>query len=149
MPFGALRAVLPATLHKVNRLVAFDLIDHIRLHSSICHHRRPNNRAFATNHQYIVKLNCLSSICSQFFNAEHIARLNFILLTTGFKNRKHIVFLLLPRSLASLSGRFGWQPPRTARPIRRMLDQMQTHPMEPRLLSSCCAKSRPLQRAFL
>ena len=90
MTLRALRAVLTATLHKVDHLVAFDLVDHVSLNSRAFNHRRTDG---GTHHQNFVELNFFTSISSKFLNAKHIARLNPILLAAGFHDREHGLFL--------------------------------------------------------
>jgi hypothetical protein len=82
--------VLPAALYEVDGLVAFDLVDHFGLNTSVCHKRRAN---VVANHQNFVELNSFASFRSDFLDTQYIARFDSVLFATGFENRKHIVFL--------------------------------------------------------
>ena len=86
MTLGALRPVLAAALDKVDDLVALDLVDDLGLHRSTCHQRRADS---GPKHQNIVELNFIALGGCKLFNAEHIARVNFVLLATGLEDRKH------------------------------------------------------------
>ena len=95
--FCALRAVLTATFDEVNDFFAFNLGYNFSLNSRASHERRPNGDTFATNHQDIIELDFVSSFGSQFFNAQHIACLHFILLAACFQDREHGLSFLLSR----------------------------------------------------
>ena len=92
MAFGALRRMLPTALHKVDHLVALDLINNVSLHSRAFNHRRAHS---GTHHKHFIKLNFFTSISSELFNAEDITRLYPILLAAGFEDRKHGHFLFI------------------------------------------------------
>mmetsp|Transcript_28769 Transcript_28769/g.54585 ORF Transcript_28769/g.54585 Transcript_28769/m.54585 type:complete len:277 (+) Transcript_28769:347-1177(+) len=98
--FGPLGRVFPAALDEVDGLGALELFDHFGLYARISHHGGANDRGVATDHQNFVELDSVTCICGQFFNAEHVARLNFVLFAAGFENREHMSFLYLPRPVA-------------------------------------------------
>ncbi len=79
MALRALRAVLTAALDEVDQLFAFDLVDHSGLNSSTRHKRRTKHRLVATDHQNFVELNGFTRCSRQFFNAQNVTRLHFIL----------------------------------------------------------------------
>ena len=87
--------MLAATLDEVDDLVTLDLVDHIRLHRCAFHKRGADGGA---HHQNLVELNFFASVGGEFLNAEHIARLNPILLAAGLEDRKHLIFLSYPAS---------------------------------------------------
>src|SRR6056297_373090 len=105
---GPLRAVLAAALDEVDDLVTLDLIDDLGLHGGTRDKGRTDHRRVTAQHQYFVELNCLTGIRCKLFDTEHVTRLHLVLLATGLEDRKHGLFLFLPRSvvpaLAGVSG---------------------------------------------
>jgi hypothetical protein len=108
---GALRAVLTTTLDVVDRLFAFDLVDHFGNNASASHHRHAEGDGFAANHQNLVELDLVTSIGGQLFNAQNVTRLHFVLLATGLEDRKHGLSFLVSASCGPrcrvLVGPFG------------------------------------------
>ena len=90
---GALRAVLAATLDEGDRLFALDLVDHLGLDARALDEGGADR---AADHEDIVELNLVAGIGRQFFHAEHVARLDPVLLAAGLEDRKHLNFLLIP-----------------------------------------------------
>ena len=102
MTLGALRAVLTTALDEVDGFLAFDLVDHFGLHGGTRNHRRAQNRRIAAQHQHVVELDSLTCISGQFFHAQRIAGLDFVLFAAGFQNREHLSLPLLPRPVVPL-----------------------------------------------
>ena len=81
MAFSALGGVLPAALNEVNRLVAFDLVDHFGLHASVGNEGQAH---VVANHQNFIKLNLIASFGSDLFDAQYITCGDSVLFAAGF-----------------------------------------------------------------
>src|SRR5690606_34615932 len=103
---GALAGMLAPTLDEVDDLVTLDLINHLGLHSRVRNERHAYDGLVTAQHQNLVELNFFTGVGSKFFNPEHVARLNLVLLATGLEDRKHLVFLRICRALWSPVGSF-------------------------------------------
>jgi hypothetical protein len=97
--FGALAGVFPATLHIVDQLFAFDLLDHFGLNRSTGNHWRTDGYGFAANHQNFVELDLIASNSRKLFYAQNVTRLHLVLLAASLEDRVHGSFLLLLRIL--------------------------------------------------
>src|SRR6056297_788357 len=116
---GPLGTVLAAPLDEVDDLFTLDLVDHLGLHGCAVNQWRANDDLVATDHQNIIELYLFAGIRRQLFNAQHIARLDPVLLAAGFHHREHRVFSFIIRVLWPRSPGVSWgTPPRTARPAR-------------------------------
>ena len=100
MAFGTLAAVLTPTLDVVDDFLTLDLLDDFGLDRSAVNQRGAKHRAIAAQHQNFVELDFFASIRSQSFHSQHVAAGNFVLLAAGLEDRKHRIFLYLPRPVA-------------------------------------------------
>ncbi len=97
MALGALGAVLAPAPDEMDHLLALDLVDHLGLHAGVFHQRRADLRA---HHQDLVELDLVTSFGRKLLDAQDIAGRYPVLLATGLQDRKHLIFLHVPRSSA-------------------------------------------------